>query len=96
MRCGDGGGPEWFRSNGYLTVKLQACAMSDSRLLWVNTDAKSYRGCKRVTATQASAINAQAQAQARAARNQSKSTRTEGVIQRHCNCRLQQMEDRSR
>ena len=42
--------------------------MSDSRLLWVNTDAKSYRGCKRVTAAQASAINAHSQAQARATR----------------------------
>lgn len=42
--------------------------MSDSRLLWVNTDAKSYRGCKRVTAAQASAINTHAQAQARATR----------------------------
>ena len=42
--------------------------MSDSRLLWVNTDAKSYRGCKRVAAPQASAINAHVQIQARAAR----------------------------
>jgi hypothetical protein len=42
--------------------------MSDSRLLWINTDVKSYKRSKRMPTAQAAAINAHAQNQARAAK----------------------------
>lgn len=42
--------------------------MPGSQLLWVNSDAKSFKQSKRVSSAQASAINAHAQHQARAAR----------------------------
>lgn len=40
----------------------------ESQLLWVNKDVKSYKQSKRVSAAQASIINAHSQQQARAAR----------------------------
>jgi hypothetical protein len=43
--------------------------MPASQLLWVNADVKSYKGYKRMSTAQASAINAHAQARARAVRN---------------------------
>jgi hypothetical protein len=55
-----------------VAVALCSCTMAplpESQLLWVNKDVKSYKQSRKVSAAQASIINAHSQHQARAARN---------------------------